>query len=50
MGIKSTLTMDVSKFQFFPMNETQVTNDRIAKKLNEHHTNVGLKKYQNAWY
>lgn len=35
--------MDVSKFQFFLMNGTQVTNDRIAKKLNERHTNVGLK-------
>lgn len=35
--------MDVSKFQFFTMNGTQVTNDRIAQKLNEHHTNVGFK-------
>lgn len=25
------------------MNETQVTNDRIAPKLNEHYTNVGFK-------
>lgn len=35
--------MDVSKFQFFTMNETQVTNDRIVQKLNEHYTNVGFK-------
>lgn len=32
--------MDVSKFQFFTMNETQVTNDRIAQKLNEHYTKL----------
>lgn len=35
--------MDVSKFQFFTMNETHVKNDRIAQKLNEHYTNVGFK-------